>query len=97
MNDNQYYQPYPQRGIEPPPGYRQRSRMAAGILAMVLGSLGIHSFYLGNTSRGIMQILISCLTCGIGAIAMEIWGIMDGLKILDGRINVDANGVFLKD
>ena len=87
----------PQAGMEPPPGYIQKSRIAAGILGILLGSLGVHSFYLGNTSRGLMQLLISMLTCGFGAIAMQIWGIIDGIKLLDGRINIDANGVFLKD
>lgn len=85
----------PQTGMEPPPGYLQKSRIAAGILAMVFGGLGVHSFYLGNTSRGLMQLLISLLTCGIGAIIMSIWGILDGIKILDGRINTDAYGIFL--
>ena len=89
------YQPQP--GMAPPPGYPQKSRVAAGILAILLGHLGIHSFYLGNTSRGLMQLLISLLTCGVGWIIMSIWGILDGIKLLDGRINIDANGVFLKD
>ncbi len=87
----------PQAGIDPPPGYVQRSRLAAGILAILLGTYGVHSFYLGNTSRGLMQLLISLLTCGFGAIFIMIWGILDGVKLLDGRINTDANGVFLKD
>ena len=87
----------PQTGIDPPPGYVQRSRIAAGILAILLGTYGLHSFYLGNTSRGLIQLLLSLLTCGIGAIVMAIWGILDGIKILDGRINTDANGVYLKD
>ena len=87
----------PQAGIDPPPGYIQRSRVAAGIFGILLGAYGVHSFYLGNTSRGLMQLLISFLTCGFGAIVMEIWGILDGIKLLDGRINTDANGVFLKD
>lgn len=91
----------PQAGMEPPPGYAQKSRAAAGILAILLGAYGIHSFYLGNTSRGLMQLLISLLgslvTCGLAALAIMIWGVLDGIKILDGRINVDANGVFLKD
>lgn len=87
----------PQAGIEPPPGYIQKSRATAGILAILLGIYGIHSFYLGNTSRGLMQLLISLLTCGVGAIVMVIWGILDGVKLLDGRINTDANGIFLKD
>lgn len=90
--------PYqPQAGIDPPPGYIQKSRIAAGILAILLGTMGIHSFYLGNTSRGLAQLLISLLTCGFGAIVIAIWGIIDGVKLLDGRINTDANGVFLKD
>ena len=87
----------PQAGIDPPPGYTQRSRMAAGVLAILLGTYGVHSFYLGNTSRGLMQLLISLLTCGFGAIIIMIWGILEGVKLLDGRINTDANGVFLKD
>lgn len=105
MADNNYYgspqpgygAPQVQTGVEPPAGYVQRSRAAAGILAMLLGTMGIHSFYLGNTSRGLMQLLISLLTCGVGAIVMLIWGVLDGIKILDGRINTDFNGVFLKD
>ena len=80
----------PQAGMEPPPGYVQKSRVAAGILAILLGTYGIHSFYLGNTSRGLLQLLLSLFTCGIGAIVMFIWGIVDGVRILDGRINTDA-------
>ena len=87
----------PQAGMEPPPGYVQKSRVAAGVLAMLLGAYGVHSFYLGNTSLGLVQLLLSFLTCGFGAIVMQIWGILDGIKLLDGRINTDANGVFLKD
>ena len=82
---------------QPQAGYVQKSRVAAGILAILLGTYGIHSFYLGNTSKGLMQLLLSLFTCGIGAIVMLIWGIVDGVRILDGRINTDANGVFLKD
>lgn len=89
------YQPI--EGIEPPPGYIQKERKIAGILAILLGAYGVHSFYLGNTSRGIAQICISILSCGIGAVAMAIWGIVDGVKLLDGRINIDAYGIYLKD
>lgn len=87
----------PSHGAEPPPGYMQRSRTAAGILACLLGALGIHSFYLGNTSRGVIQLLISVVTFGFGAIVMAIWGIWEGVKILDGRITTDAYGIYLKD
>ena len=95
MYDPPQYPPQP--GMAPPPGYPQKSRMAAGILAILLGTYGVHSFYLGNTSRGLLQLLLTLLTCGIGALIMFIWGVVDGVRILDGRINIDANGVYLKD
>ena len=87
----------PQAGLEPPPGYRQKNRVVAGVLAMLMGSLGLHSFYMGNNSRGLTQILVTFLGCGVGAICMMIWGVIDGVKILDGRINTDAYGIHLKD
>ncbi len=95
-----YYNPpqyQPQQGMEPPPGYMQKSRIAAGILAILLGELGVHSFYLGNTSKGLTQLLVSLLTCGIGAIVMKILAIIEGVRILDGRITTDAYGIYLKD
>lgn len=87
----------PQTGIDPPPGYIQKSRTAAGILAILVGSLGIHSFYLGNTSRGLIQLLLSIFGFGIGLIAVTIWSVLDGIKLLDGRITTDAYGIYLKD
>lgn len=70
----------------------QKSKMAAGLLGIFLGGLGIHNFYLGYTGKAIAQIVLSCCF-GIGAI----WGLIDGIMILTGSINKDANGVPLKD
>lgn len=84
-------------GVPVPPGYQQKSRVAAGILGILLGGLGIHNFYLGNTQRALIQLLVSLLTCGIGALPMEIWGLVEGIQILTGSISVDAHGVPLKD
>ena len=79
----------------------QKSRMAAGLLGVFLGGLGIHNFYLGKTNRALVQLLVSLiggvLTCGLAAIAMEIWGLVEGIMILAGSITVDGNGVPLKD
>ena len=65
-----YQQPYYQYVPTPPPGYHQKSRMAAGLLAILLGVLGVHNFYLGFTSRGVVQLVVSLvggiLTCGTG-------------------------------
>ena len=79
----------------------QKSKMAAGLLGIFLGGLGIHNFYLGKTNRALVQLLVSLiggiLTCGIASIAMEIWGLVEGIMILAGNITEDGNGIPLKD
>lgn len=70
----------------------QKSKMVAGLLGIFLGGFGIHNFYLGNTGKGIAQIVLS-FCCGIGAI----WGFIEGIMILCGSIKTDAKGVPLKD
>ena len=77
---------------QPVPAGEQKSKMAAGLLGIFLGGLGIHNFYLGYTGKAIAQIALS-LCFGIGAI----WGLIDGIMILTGSIDKDANGVPLKD
>lgn len=57
-------------------------KLVAGILAIVLGSLGIHKFYLGMTTPGIIMLLVSLLTCGFGAPVMHIIGIIEGILYL---------------
>lgn len=88
-------------GMDPPEGYPQKSRLAAGILGILAGSLGLHNFYLGNSQRGLIQILLSTLgaaiTCGISTVAVMIWGVIEGIQILEHKINADANGIKLKD
>lgn len=76
-----------------------KSKLVAGLLGILVGSLGIHNFYLGFTSKAVAQLLITVLTCGIGSIATSIWGLVEGILILVGNENhrVDANGVPLKD
>lgn len=60
-----------------PPNYTQENKkILAGILAIVIGSLGIHKFILGYTQEGIIQIVISIVTCGIGGIIPLIEGII---------------------
>jgi TM2 domain-containing membrane protein YozV len=36
-----------------------KSRITAGVLAILLGSIGIHKFYLGKIWQGILYILFS--------------------------------------
>jgi TM2 domain-containing membrane protein YozV/cold shock CspA family protein len=39
-------------------GGSDKSKFAAGLLAIFLGHLGIHKFYLGKTTAGIIQLLL---------------------------------------
>ena len=57
-------------------GHSGKSRGIAGILAILLGTLGIHYFYLGKTSGGLICILLSLVTCGIWGIITLIQGII---------------------
>jgi TM2 domain-containing membrane protein YozV len=70
-----------------------KSKIVAGLLGIFLGSLGIHRFYLGYTTIGIIQIVVTVLTFGIGGL----WGFVEGILIFAGTINKDAQGRPLKD
>lgn len=56
------------------PGAEKKT--TAGILGILLGSLGIHKFYLGYKKEGIIQIVITVLTCGVGALVGLIEGVI---------------------
>jgi TM2 domain-containing membrane protein YozV len=51
-------------------------KMVAGLLGILLGGWGIHKFYLGMTGAGVLQIVITFVTCGIGGIIGLIEGII---------------------
>ena len=60
----------------------QKSKLTAGLLAIFLGSLGIHKFYLGYKKEAIIMLLVSLLTCGIGASIMGIIALIEGILYL---------------
>jgi TM2 domain-containing membrane protein YozV len=76
---------------------RAKSKIAAGILGILLGCLGIHNFYLGYYGKATAQLLITILTCGYCALISAIWGIVEGILILTGSIGTDATGIPLRD
>ncbi len=51
-------------------------KIVAGICGIVLGSLGLHKFILGYTTEGIIQIVITIVTCGVGGVIGLIEGII---------------------
>ncbi len=74
-----------------------KSKIAAGILGIFLGTFGVHNFYLGYTGKGTGQLLITILSCGILSFVSWIWAVIESVMILTGSINADANGVPLSE
>lgn len=72
------YQPMQQAYASAPPAQipGAEKKIVAGILGIVAGSFGIHKFILGYTTEGIIQIIITFVTCGIGGIIGLIEGII---------------------
>ena len=101
------YESIPAPEVTPVPpavhNVEQKSRTVAGLMGILcgvfLGGLGIHNFYLGYTKKAVAQLLLcilgSCLI--VGPLASGIWCLVEGIMIIAGNINTDANGVPLKD
>ena len=66
----------------------RRSKVVAGLLGIFLGGFGIHRFYLGYVGIGIAQIVVTVLTLGVGSI----WGFVEGILLLVGAMDRDAEG-----
>lgn len=64
------------------PSGGEKSKVAAGLLGILLGSLGVHKFYLGYTGEGFIMLLITVLTCGMGASVMWVFGLVEGIIYL---------------
>ncbi len=67
-----------------------KDRVAYVLLAVLLGC-GIHNLYAGYTTKGIIQLLVSILSCGILWLFMWIWAIIEACTVTK-----DANGVTFK-
>ena len=57
-------------------------KIPAGILGILLGTLGIHKFILGYTKQGVIMLLVTLLTFGFGAVIMQIIGLIEGILYL---------------
>lgn len=85
-------EPPPQDPGPPPPsspspgGSISDKKLISGILGIVLGSLGIHKFYLGYQKEGIIMLVVSlvggALTCGAITGAVGIIGLIEGILYL---------------
>ena len=51
-------------------------KIAAGICGILIGGLGVHRFILGDATGGIIRIVLTFVTCGVGSIIGLIEGII---------------------
>ncbi len=54
----------------------ENKKVVAGILGILLGSFGAHKFYLGYQKEGIIQLIVSIVTCGFGSVIGLVEGII---------------------
>lgn len=92
-------QPVPQTAYWP----EQKSKLAAGLLGIFVGALGVHNFYLGNTGKAVAQLLLTLIgwIVVIGPAIAGIWGLIEGILILCSSYGSswhrDGRGIELRD
>ena len=79
-----YGRPYQQPCAQAVPN--TKDHVAAGLLAIFLGSLGIHKFYLGYNTPGVIMLAVtivgSIFSLGIAGLAMVVISIVEGVLYL---------------
>ena len=87
----QPYQPYQQYQPQGQPGQAQtptqtKDHVAAGLLAIFLGCLGIHKFYLGYNTPGFIMLAVtvigSVFSLGIAGLVMLVISVVEGIIYL---------------
>jgi TM2 domain-containing membrane protein YozV len=58
------------------------SRVACGVVAILVGWLGVHKFMMGQTTPGIIMLCISLLSCTTLAFIPAIIGLVEGIMYL---------------
>ncbi|WP_018143410.1 TM2 domain-containing protein [Alloscardovia criceti] len=80
-----------------------KNKIVAALLAFFLGALGIHNFYLGYTTRGVIQLLMTLVGWIIifPPFVAAIWAFVEFILILvsspGSRYHKDAKGYELQD
>ena len=82
------YHPAAPYGVHPMTGvpYSDKSKLVAALLQILI-PLGIGRMYIGDTRTGVIQLIVTVVTCGIGAL----WPFIDGIMMLVGD-PVDSEG-----
>jgi len=67
---------------------KQKSKFLAFLIAIFLGPLGFHNFYLGRWKRGFIQFGLVFLTVGAGLLITIPWAWIEALGILVGKYSM---------
>ncbi|MEI6830019.1 MAG: TM2 domain-containing protein [Synechococcaceae cyanobacterium ELA445] len=57
-------------------------KLAAGLTGIFLGAFGIHKFLLGYTTPGVIMLVVTLVTCGLGGFVMGVIGLIEGIIYL---------------
>jgi len=79
-----------------PDGYARRNRWVAGALAILLGTFGVHRFYMGFIGTGVLQALLTVLSFGMLAPLVAVWAFIEGILCFCGVMR-DVEGNYLSD
>lgn len=74
--------PPPVTGTTANPGEK---KIPAGIIAILLGALGIHKFFLGKTTAGLIMLgvtIVGSIAFGLGPLVMGVIGLVEGVIYL---------------
>ena len=89
--------PYAQSGYAAPAVQSEKNKMVAGLLAIFLGTLGIHKFYLGYSKEGVIMLL--CTLIGalliIGPFIMAVIALIEGILYLT-KSDADFDQIYVK-
>ncbi|MFB6229315.1 MAG: NINE protein [Halobacteriales archaeon] len=66
----------PECGVEQTVGADEKEKLVAGLLAILLGGLGVHKFYLGDTKMGVLYL------CFFWTAIPAIVGLIEGILYL---------------
>ena len=56
-----------------------KSRGIAGLLALLMGALGLHYFYIGKTNAGILFLIATLVTCGALGVITQIISVIQAV------------------
>ena len=70
---------------------KKKNKFLAFLLALLLGALGFHNFYIGRWRRGFLQFFLVIITFGAGILITLPWAWTEGFLILIGKYSLSPN------